>query len=338
MVFYGGGAYEAELAGTQVRLIRLNKRGRWDILPFLCRLVAALRKERPRAVHSYLGVPNILTAVLKPFLPGTHVVWGVRASNVNLSRYDWLARLAYRLECRLSRFADLIIANSQAGRSYAITHGFPAQHTVVIWNGIDTERFRVDSHGRAHLRAEWGIHESELLVGLVARKDPMKDHVTFLQAMSLLAARYGRLRFVCVGDGTPTYSASLKQLAASLGLEDRLVWSEARDDMPAVYSALDVATSCSSFGEGFSNTIAEAMACGVPCVVTDVGDSLLIVGELSRGVAPGDKHALAAAISRLIDMPEDQRRKLGEACRARVISEFGIERMVRRTEKVLRRI
>lgn len=333
-VFFGGGVYEAELADAGVRVINLGKQGRWDILSFLNCLVRLLRKERPTVLHSYLGVPNILATVLKPLFPGTRIIWGIRASNVDLSRYDWLSRFSYSLERRLARFADRIIANSQAGKQYAVGNGFPEDKIVVIPNGINTEYFRFDPEGRRQVRAEWAIGESQILIGLVARLDPMKDHPTFLEAASHIAHECDVVHFVCVGDGPSAYAEALKQQAATLGLNGRLTWAGSRDNMPAVYSALDIATS-SSFGEGFSNTIAEAMACGVPCVVTDVGDSALIVGDTGSVVAPGDHDALAAAILRLADHTPEARQVLGAACRARVVSEFGMDRLVRRSEQAL---
>lgn len=333
-VFFGGGAYESELAGTGVRVIHLGKKDRWDILPFLYRLVRLLRKERPAVLHSYLGVPNILVAALKPLLSGTRIVWGVRASNMDLARYDWLSRLAYVLERRLARFAHCIIANSRAGKHHAIANGFPADRIVVIPNGIDTDCFRPNPEGRRRVRAEWGLGDHEILVGLIGRLDPMKDHPVFLEAASNIARVRRDVRFVCVGGGPADYAEALKQHAATLGLTNQLIWVGARDDMPAVYSALDIASS-SSYGEGFSNTIAEAMACGVPCVVTDVGDSALIVGDAGSVVPPGDYNALAAAIGRLIDRPHEERLELGEVCRARVVSKFGIDRLIQRTEEAL---
>ena len=333
-VLYGGGFYESELRETNIRLISLNKRNRWDVLPFLHRLVTLLRKEHPSVLHGYLGIPNILIAMLKPLLPGTRIVWGVRASNMDLSRYDWLSRLVYWLECRLSRLADLIIANSNAGKAYAIAHGFPKQRIVVIPNGIDTQRFQFEKQGRVRVRAEWCVREDEFLVGLVARIDPMKDHAMFLLAACQLAAQHPSLRFVCVGKGAPEYSASLEQEAVSLGLGERLVWAGARDDMPAVFSALDIATS-TSISEGFPNSIAEAMACGVPCVVTDVGDSALIVGEHGGVVAPSDHHAMVMEIDRLLALTEEERRRLGQSCRARIETKCSVESMVQRTEQAL---
>ncbi len=334
-VFYGAGSYEAELVSAGVRIVDLGKQGRCDILWFLYRLVRFLRKERPAVLHSYLGVPNILVAVLKPLLSGTRIVWGVRASNVDLTRYDWLARLAYKMECRLARFADLIIANSFSGTRYAVEHGFPANKIVVVHNGINTVDFRFYHEQRRVIRVAWGVGEHEILVGLVGRLDPMKGHLVFLEAASDIARDRRDVRFVCVGGGPIVYAEALKQRTSELGLTNRLIWVGSREDMPAVYSALDIASSSSSFGEGFSNSIAEAMACGVPCVVTDVGDSAFIVGDTGSIVSPGDHRALATAMLSLIDLPPEKRRVMGEACRARIVSEFGMDKLVQHSEQVL---
>jgi glycosyltransferase involved in cell wall biosynthesis len=331
VVFYGSGAFESEFCGTTVRLIPLNKRSRWDVLPFLYRLVVAVRTARPKVLHSYLSVANILAVMLKPLLPGARIVWGVRSSNVDVAYYGRILRIAYGLERHLSRFVDLIIANSYAGRDYAIAHGFFARRMTVVANGIDTQYFRFDPDGRARMRSEWGVREDELLIGIAARIDPMKDHATFLRAASLLAIRYPKMRFVCVGGGPPEYLERLINLAESLGLTDRLIRAGSQDNMPYVYSAFDVACSASAFGEGFSNSIGEAMACGVPCVVTDVGDSALIVGDTGVVVPPSNPDALAQGIIRIINIGADRRLK----CRERIVTEFGIDKLISQTTKVL---
>jgi len=338
VVFYGGGVFEDALRAAGVRLIVLNKRGRWDVLPFFFRLLHELRREHPVVLHSYLTVPNLLAVLCKSFLPGTRVVWGLRASNMDLQRYDWLARLTARLEARFSRLADCVIANSEAGKRHAIALGFPEKSIRVIHNGIDTARFCFDPDGRTRARAGWGVRDDEVLVGLAARLDPMKDHLTFLEAARIVARKYQGARFVCVGSGEAAYTAMLEQQAAALGLGDRLIWTGARDDMRAVFSAFDIAVSSSSFGEGFSNALAEAMACGLPCVATDVGDSALIVGTTGVIVPAGDPGALAAAVEGLISLSPDARRALGEKCRAHVANEFGIDRLIERTELALEQV
>lgn len=333
--FYPGGAFAAELGKRHsVPTYVLGKHGRWDTIGFLIRLINCLRHLQPDVVYSFMDVPNILMVILKPLLTGTRVAWGVRASNMDLSR-DWFSRLAYWLECRLAHFADCIIANSHAGKRYAVANGFPENKMVVIPNGIDTNYFRFDLVARQRVRSAWGVSENEILVGLVARLDPMKDHPTFLKAASRIAHERHNVRFVCVGDGPAAYAETLKQQAAALGLTNQLIWAGARDDMPAIYSALDIVSSSSSYGEGFSNTIAEAMACGTPCVVTDVGDSAWIVEGTGVVVLHSDPEALAQGILKMVTMLAEQRRALGGQTRSRIVAEFGLDNLVQTTERAL---
>ena len=333
-IFYAGGPLEKELHETGIPVFALHKSGRWNVLPFFMRLVRVVWKLKPRVIYGFLGTPNILSAFLKPIFPKIRMVWGVRASNMDLDRYDWLARAGYRLECWLSRFADLIICNSRAGLEYAAAHGFPRGKMTVIPNGIDTERFKPDAAARTRVREEWGIAENEILIGLVARLDPMKDHPTFLRAAAMLARERPDVRFVCVGDGPESYRAELHRLTIELGLDGKLILAGARRDMPAVFNALDIASS-SSYGEGFSNAIAEAMACGVPCVVTDVGDSALIVGETGGVVPPSRPDALCEGF-RLM------RGRLGpdlrDAVRASIVNRFTSDVLITDTVEVLCRM
>jgi len=334
MVFYANGALEKELHESGVTIVDLHKSGRWDVLPFFVRTVRAVWKLKPRVIYGFLGTPNILTAFLKPIFPRARVVWGVRASNVDLDRYDWLSRLSYRIECGLSRFADLVICNSHAGLEYAAAHGFPRARMTVIPNGIDTERFKPDEAARERIRAEWGVAGNEILIGLVARLDPVKDHPTFFRAAAMLAQERPDVRFVCVGDGSELYKNKLYYQASELGLDGRLIWAGTRYDIPAVYNALDIAVSA-SYSEGFSNAIVEAMVCGVPCVVTDVGDSALIVGSTGEIVSPADSDALYEGFTLMLRRLEP---KVRDAARVSIVTHYSNETLVNDTVRALCRL
>jgi len=332
LVFYPGGPLEAELrsAGVPVRII--GKSGRWDVGGFTRRLLAAVRAESPAVLHAYLDVPNVVAALLKPVLPGrVRVVWGVRASNMDLRRYDRFSRATFALLRSLARVPHLIIANSRAGAEYHSARGFPAERLIVIPNGIDTARFRPNPEARERLRAEWRVTDGEVVVGVVGRLDPMKDHPTFLEAAARVAAERPEARFVCVGDGPAPYRAELQRRARALGIGERLVWAPARSSVADVYSALDVHCSASSYGEGFPNVVGEAMACGTPCVVTDVGDSALVVGDQGRVVPPGNPPALALAI--VASLAEGGWPRV--EARARICGCFSVERLIEATEEVL---
>jgi glycosyltransferase involved in cell wall biosynthesis len=163
----------------------------------------------------------------------------------------------------------------------------------------------------------------------------MKDHATFFRAASALAAEKDSVHFILAGDGVVASNAQVAKLMDSR-IRDKVHLLGRRDDVPRLLAAMDVATSASAYGEGFSNAVAEAMACGVPCVVTDVGDAGWIVGDTGMVVPPGSPDLLAKAWSRLLGMDRDQRKRLGERARARVAENFEISAVVRRFEDFYR--
>ncbi|MBD2538442.1 glycosyltransferase [Coleofasciculus sp. FACHB-SPT36] len=331
LYFYSGGALEKDLQDSGIQLICLEKRDRWDVVGFLLRLIYHVKRINPNVLYGFMSTSNLLTIFLKIFLPSTKIFWGVRASNVDLSRYDWLCRLIFKLECLFSHFADLIVINSHAGQAYHLAHGFPADKMVVIPNGIDTERFKPDKEARARVRTEWSIAEDTILIGLVGRLDPMKDHPTFLKAAALLCQEWENVRFVCVGKGLESYANELYQLSEELGISNKIIWAGARADMPAVHNSLDMAVS-SSYTEGFPNVIGEAMACGIPCVVTDVGDSAWIVGD--TGVVVGKQNPEALALGWVACL-EREKSVLGLNVRSRIVEHFSVKQLVEQTEEAL---
>src|SRR5262249_37707400 len=175
----------------------------------------------------------------------------------------------------------------------AAARGFPPDRIAYIPNGIDVDAMRPDLLTGRSVRQQWGISEQHFLIGKVARFDHMKDHANFIAAAALFARDHADARFVCVGDGPVDYRVKMQALARSKGLDDRIVWAGERTDMRAIYNALDLVTLSSAFGEGFPNAVAEAMACGVPVVATDVGDVASIVGECGLVVPPKEPELLA---------------------------------------------
>lgn len=334
-VFYSNGPLEKELREAGVPVSVIGKQGRWDVFGFLLRLVRLLRRERPSILHGYLAGPNLTSILLKPIFRRIRVVWGVRHTRLDFRHLDRLSNLSLWVEGRLAHFIDLAITNSYAGKAYAVGRGFPEDKVVVIPNGIDTKRFYPDSEARGKIRAEWGVKDYEKLVGLVGRLIHFKDHPTFLKASALLSKERKDVRFVCVGGGPVHYARELRTLAEDLGLADNLIWVGARADTHSVYNALDVAASSSYGGEGFPNVVGEAMACGVKCVVTDVGDSARIVRETGIVVPPKDPNALARALQEAIAHEDTAS---GRRSRRERIEAFSLKAMIDKTADVLDRV
>lgn len=334
LTFYSGGELESDLRSADVRVQSLEKRGRWDIASFLANLHRAVRDASPNVLHSYLGMPNIIAGTTRPLFPGMRVVWGERASNMDLSYYDWLSRFSTSLTRVLSRTPDLVIVNSRAGFEHAAARGYPRKKMIVIPNGIDSDRFTPDATAGRRVRQEWRVPATDRLVGLVGRLDPVKDHRTFLSAASRLAQVRSDVRFVCVGDGDPQYGRQMQQFAATLGIDDRVHWVPARADMPAVYNALDVAC-VSSNSEGFPNVLAEAMSCGIPCVATDVGDVAWLLARPASIAPVGDAHGLADRMQSLLELDAVRSATIAREERERVVMHFSVTSLVSNTERAL---
>ena len=329
-VFYRRGPLLSDLEEHGIEIVDLSKAGRWAVVGFFSRLIGVLRRVRPDVIYSMLGGANIVAAAARAAVPHTKLIWSVRASDVDLAKYDWHLRAAYAVERGLSRRADLIISNSHAGRDFAVAHGFPEDRMAVVPNGIDTRRFRPDAPARARQRKEWAIADDQVAIGVLARLDPMKGHEVFLHAAALIAGDRPHMRFVCIGEGPER--RRLESLASDLGLGGRLSFTGAASDPAVALNGLDTCCSPSLFGEGFSNAIGEAMACGLPCVVTDVGDSALLVGATGAVVPRSDPDALAQGMLAICD----RLRAEGAADpRARIIENFSVDTMVDRTLQLL---
>ena len=333
-LFYNEGALIEEIKSMPwIHVVSLNKSGRWDIIRFVLRFIKLLKSLQPDILYSFLPDANIAGLIAGRLSGVKRVVWGVRASNMDVSRYDWLARTSLRLSAFLSKFPDAIIVNSHAGKEFHRGIGYSTNRMMVIPNGICTDRFKPDYSAGLKVRDEWGIDEETITIGLIGRLDPMKDHATFLRAVKIFNQEEHSVRFVCIGDGKEPYKSEIHSLCRTLGLNGSLIWAEEMEDMPSVYNAIDIVTS-SSIGEGFPNVIGEAMACGVHCVVTDVGDSAIIVGETGVIVNPEDPQALADGWTSMLKRLNDKSYLIKKMARARIVSHYNSELFIKRTSKM----
>ena len=332
LTFYPGGAVWDELVvNGSIHLESVNKRGRWDVVGFALRLARNLRHLKPAILHTYMVEPSVFGLIVGRLVGIPLIVWGVRASNVDFAQYDRMTGVMFHVAARLSRFADVIIANSDAGRIYHAEQGYVRVKSVTIPNGIDTDRFTPSASLRASTRRACHVTDAETLIGLAARLDPMKGHEVFLRAAQRVLEQHKSARFVCIGSGALAYESSLRSLASELSIEHRVSWLPEQPRMWEIYPALDIGCSASIYGEGFSNAVGEAMACGVPCVVSECGDSSQIVGDSGMVVPCGDPDALATAIIEMTRLGHAARARLGDAARRRIVDHFAVDAMVART-------
>jgi glycosyltransferase involved in cell wall biosynthesis len=334
VIFHEGGDLLAELASIpDLCIVTVPRKGILHTPRFLLNLHGVLRKMRPAIIYGHMGGTNEI-CLLMARLVHAKVIWGIRSSFMDLTRYGWKSRLLFLTGAHLSRLADHIIVNSYAGQKYYLDHGYAHERMTVIHNAIDPDMFHPDPAAGNSFREELGIRAEEVLIGHVGRIDPMKDHHTFLEAASLLARERAGIRFVCVGKGDSSSMEELKDLSARLGLGKALIWTGARTDMNAVYNGMDIFTS-TSLGEGFSNAIGEAMACGRMCVVTDVGDSSFIVGDTGTVVPPRSPHAITDAWRSVLSLTREESHRQGLEARLRIKRSFSRDILSSKTANLM---
>ncbi len=292
----------------------------------LFRIAAIIRREKPDVIQSWMyhaDLVSTLALLLSGRIRKTRLYWGVRCSDMDTSKYRVTLRIAIWACSWLSWIPDGIIANSFAGMKVHKDLGYASENFFVIPNGVDAERFSPDARLREEVRRELDIPEDAFAVAMVARRDPMKDHETFIRAIDQIPGAIG----VLPGKGTDELpdQPNLRRLGV-------------REDIERIYAACDIVCLCSAFGEGFPNVLVEGMAAGLAPVATDVGDCARIVGDVGEIVPPRDVEAFAGAVGNLIRLGREKVVERGAIARERIEAEYALDRAVENFDSVYREV
>jgi glycosyltransferase involved in cell wall biosynthesis len=294
----------------------------------LWKLMHLLRRERPDVLQTWLYHANLLGLIAGKLTRVPAIAWNIRCSNMDMHYYSRLSAMVVRILAWLSPLPDIALINTETGQKFHEGLHYRPRRWHVIPNGFDVSLFRPDPAARSYNRRLLGLPLNPILIGLIARYDPMKDHYTFLRAASHLLKDRSGIHFVLVGRNVAESNNDLTTIIQDLGISKHIHLLGERWDVPKIMQTLDILALTSAFGEGFPNVIGEAMACGVPCVVTNVGDAPLIVSNTGRVVPSRNPHALANAWGELIDLPTEERRRLGLAARQRIAQHFSLATVV----------
>ena len=321
-----------EALGVPVLAVDMQP-GRFSISGYR-RLVHILREHRSDVVQTWMYHANLIGGLAARQAEVPRIVWGLHHTTLDPRRDKrhtiWAARLGGFLS---GRVPDRVICCSQATCDTHCQIGYRADRMIVIPNGYDLATFKPDHGARARLHEELGLDQSVKVIGMAARFHPQKDHENFLDAAAITMKSREDIQFLLCGGEIDMGNATLMAWISERGLEGRVHLLGVRHDMPSVYAGLDVATLSSSHGEAFPNVVSESMSCGIPTIVTDVGDAVHIVGDAGWVVSPSDSEALAGAWLEALALSPEEREKLGLKTRTRIRERFSIQSMVARYEE-----
>jgi glycosyltransferase involved in cell wall biosynthesis len=333
-----GGRYVAELRELGVEVVILDFKSPVKAISSSLRLHRLIANFRPDAIQSWMYHANLATGLVGLFRNSPPIFWGIRNSVLVPGVNPWHTRLASWLCARLSsRVPESIICAGKKAKEVHESMGYESKKLLVIPNGVDTDTFAPNLFESNKLRQSLDIPSDEFLIGAVGRFTPEKDHENLLAALSKLS-RFGvKFRCLFVGRGMDSSNLQMTESAVAHGLLGVVEFLGPRKDIENVFPALDVHVTSSS-SEAFPNVIAESMACGTPCVTTNVGDASAIVGASGFVVKASDAQALAEGLFAAYDARLDRVRwkELQNSARRRIQERYGMTRMTNSYLKIWR--
>lgn len=294
------------------------------------RIERSVAAARPDVIQTWMYHADLIGGIIGYRL-GVPVVWGVHNTTLSLSSSSRATRWI-RTACALlsSRIPSRIVCCAAAAKQEHVRAGYDPGRMVLVRNGYDLRRFAPLPVLRQQLRSSVGVQDDVPLIGIVGRFHPQKDYATGFAALGSIARRGLAFKVAAAGTGMSSENSELQSIVLREGLKDRVTLLGRRNDIEFVYSAFDVLLLCSSSGEASPNVVAEAMSCGTPCIVTDVGDAAFIVGETGWVAPPSDPVALAGQIEQAVRVWRDavawETRKA--AARARIVEHLSLDRMI----------
>ena len=326
-----------QLQSDRVEIYSLGMRSIFSIPQVLWRLVNLIRAGRPDIVQTWMYHADLLGGLAARIAGNRHVIWGIRTTDIR-SAGSSVTLIVRWLCARLSKWVpQVIVCAAEASRQSHITVGYDSKKMLVVPNGYDFAWLKASVEERQALREQCGITHSQIVVGSLGRFHSVKDQGNFVRAAGLLATKYPQLRFVMVGRDLDWDNAQLVRWIDRTGWKDHFTLLGERKDVPQCLAAMDIFC-MHSRTEGFPNVLAEAMAMGLPCITTNVGDAAMLLDDAGVVVPKENSMALAQGVERLLALDQDARHALGMRAKARVEAEFSMTRARERFEAIYRQV
>lgn len=321
-----------EVHGLELQHGRLAFKGKG-----IKKLYSIIKANDPDVVQTWMYHADFIGGIVARLAGARGIFWGIRNCNLTKGTVKNSTLALARINAYLSHFIPFKIVSCSERATIAHQEiGYAKNKFELISNGYDLNRFSPNPDSGALLRSQLRTPEGVPLIGMVARYDPQKDHTNLVAALEILHRRGVDFYCVLVGSGVDNSNKELVMQIKNAGISEKVRLLGRTDDVPSFMCAIDLHV-LSSLGEAFPNVLAEAMACGTPCVTTDVGDAAMIVGDTGWVVPPQASEKLADAIEVALEERSTNQtawnaRKV--AVRKRVIECFALDKMVSAYETV----
>jgi len=265
-------------------------------------LIKMIRSLKPDIVQTWLVHSDFLGGIAARLAGIRNIIWNVRYSDIEIGKSKLTTVIIIRILSKLSYIIPqfIIIVSKKAKKIYEKI-GYDKKKLKFIPNGYDLSILKVNKIQKKYFRKKFNIKKQIPIIGSVARYDPQKDHLNLLNALSLIQSKNIDFFCILVGSNINQNNIDLVSQIKKLRLFDRVKLLDKNNNISEVMNGLDIHVLSSSYGEGFPNVIAESMACGTPCIATDVGDSAVIVGKTGWVVPPKNPNKLSKAIKNAFD-------------------------------------
>jgi glycosyltransferase involved in cell wall biosynthesis len=322
------GRYGGILEENNITVYSLNFQKKYGSFFEFIKLVKIVAKEKPTLIQTWLYHADFIGTLVAKFLRIKNLAWGIRTSKITVEISNPLLLKLIWILARISRLSQINIAScSVTAMNAHIQIGYDEKKFTIIPNGFDSKEFCFKPKARGELRAKWGLEQSDVLLGCIARWNPFKDHDNLFQALTLLKNNKS-VHCVLMGDSIDPQNNPLLKLITHYNLSKQIIFASNQLNVAEVMSALDLFV-LPSLSEGFPNVLGEAMLCEVPVVSTDVGDSRLIVDSCGWLVPPSNPLLLSKAMDTAISLVgSSQYEELKLKSRNRIVVKFPLEKMV----------
>ena len=325
-----GGPMKERIISLPVCVSDLGMKRGLPSLKGMYKLFKIIKQWKPDIIQTWLYHADLLGLFMGMLFPKCKVIWNLRCSYLDFNDIPLLTAFTIKLCAKLSFLPNAIIANSHAGLKYHKDLGYKKNQYKIIPNGFDLNIFKPDEKNGLMIRKEFNIPKKSFCIGFIARFDIIKDHENFLKAINIIQKNKQDIHVIMCGEDIDSGNKKLKAWIDQNNLKNVHLIGK-RDDVHNVMNSLDIIV-LSSKGEGFPNVIGEAMACGIPCVATNVGDSASIINNTGFIVPPADHKLLAKAIIKMINMPESKRNELGKKAAKRIALNFSLDAVSKQYE------